>query len=187
MALVTLKDISLGFGGPLLFDRAEMQIERGERICLIGRNGTGKSTLLKILNGDLRPDGGTVTVAPGLKTSLLTQEVPLGLKGRVYDVVSSGQPHQKIQTILSRMGLDGDAECGVLSAGLRRRIYLARALVSDPDIFFWTNPRTIWISRPSSGWKSFSCAPSRPWFSITHDRAFLDRLATRIVEIDRGS
>ena len=186
MALVTLKDISLGFGGPLLFDRAEMQIERGERICLIGRNGTGKSTLLKILNGDLRPDGGTVTVAPGLKTSLLTQEVPLGLKGRVYDVVSSGQPHQKIQTILSRMGLDGDAECGVLSAGLRRRIYLARALVSDPDILLLDEPTNHLDIEAILWMEEFLLRTVKTMVFITHDRAFLDRLATRIVEIDRG-
>ena len=94
MALVTVQEVGLGFGGEALLDGVEMQIERGERICLIGRNGTGKSTLLKLINGDLPPDSGAVIRAPGLKTALLTQEVPPALEGTVYDCVAPGQPRQ---------------------------------------------------------------------------------------------
>ena len=90
MALVTLKDVNLAFGGPMLLEGADLQIERGERICLIGRNGTGKSTLLKLIHGEHLPDRGTVTREPGLKTAMLPQEVPLDLGGSVYDVVASG-------------------------------------------------------------------------------------------------
>ncbi len=186
MALVTLKDVGLGFGGPTLFDHVDLQIERGERICLIGRNGAGKSTLLKMINGDLPADSGLVTVAPGLKTALLTQEAPLALEGSVYDIVASGQSHQQVQTVLSRMGLDGKVDCRLLSAGLKRRVHLARALASDPDILLLDEPTNhldleaiLWMER-------FLLRSVRTMVFVTHDRAFLNRLATRIVEIDRA-
>jgi ATP-binding cassette subfamily F protein uup len=187
MTLVILKDVNISFGGPTLLDTVDLQIKRGERICLIGRNGAGKSTLLKLIHGELLPDNGTITKTKGLKTSLLTQEVPLNFDGSVYDIVASGQHQQQVQTVISRMGLDEKASYGELSAGLKRRVLLARALVSDPDILLLDEPTNhldidaiIWMEQ-------FLQRFVKTMIFVTHDRAFLNRLATRIVEIDRGT
>lgn len=229
MALVTLKEVSLGFGGEAILDRTDLQIERGERICLIGRNGAGKSTLLKLVNGDLRSDSGTLTRNPGLKTAFLAQEVPLDLDGTVYDCVAAGQPHavallreyhrvsreregsddpsllenlgrlrrdldaagawkahQQIRTVISRTGLDEEAECRTLSAGLKRRVSLAQALAGDPDVLLLDEP-TNHLDIDTILWmEEFLLRFVRTMLFVTHDRAFLGRLATRIVEIDRG-
>ncbi len=230
MALIALKDISFGFGGPLLLEQINLQIERGERICLVGRNGTGKSTLLKILNGDLIPDSGTLSRAQGVKTAFLPQEVPADLTGSIYDVVAGGVPHHanllreyqrftsspeasyneaalerinhlqfdleaagawafhhQIRMVISRMDLDPDADCAVLSAGMRRRVLMAQALVTDPDILFLDEP-TNHLDIDAILWmEQFLLRSVKTMVFVTHDRAFLKQLATRIVEIDRGS
>ncbi len=187
MTLVMLKNVGLSFGGPTLLDKVDLQIKRGERICLIGRNGTGKSTLLKLINGELPPDSGTVTKAKGLKTSLLTQEVPLDLDGSVYDIIAIGHPHQQVQTVISRMGLDEKASYGELSAGLKRRVLLARALVNDPDILLLDEP-TNHLDIDAIVWmEQFLRRFVKTMIFVTHDRAFLNHLSTRIVEIDRGT
>lgn len=187
MTLVTLKDVSLSFGGPTLLDTVDLQIKRGERICLIGRNGTGKTTLLKLIHGELPPDSGMITKVKGLKTALLNQEVPPDLDGSVYGIVASGQPHQQVQTVISRMGLDEKASYGELSAGLKRRVLLARALVSDPDILLLDEP-TNHLDIDAIVWmEQFLQRFVKTMIFVTHDRAFLNRLATRIVEIDRGT
>lgn len=90
MALLSLQDVSMGFGKPLLIEHANLQIERGERVCLLGRNGTGKSTLLKLINGDLIPDSGEVVRQKGMHTAYLSQEIPRELHGTVFDIVSDG-------------------------------------------------------------------------------------------------
>ncbi|MBN1548360.1 MAG: ATP-binding cassette domain-containing protein, partial [Syntrophaceae bacterium] len=229
MSILSLKDVSFGFGGPLLLERINLQIERGERICLVGRNGTGKSTLLKILNGDLMPDNGNLTRAQGLKTAFLPQEVPADLKGSIYDVVAGGVPHHadllseyqrltssleasyneallgrinhiqfdleaagawefhhQIRMVISRMDLDPEADCTVLSAGLRRRVLMARALVTEPDILFLDEP-TNHLDIEAILWtEQFLLRTIKTLVFVTHDRAFLKQLATRIVEIDRG-
>jgi len=186
MALVSLKDVNISFGGPLLLESADWQVERGERICLIGRNGTGKSTLLRLIHGELSPDSGMITKALGLKTALLPQEVPLDLDGTVYDIISPGQPHQQVQTVISRMSLDETAEYGTLSAGMKRRVLLARALVRDPDILLLDEPTNhldidaiIWMEQ-------FLLRSGKTIIFVTHDRTFLNRVSTRIVELDRG-
>ncbi len=229
MALLSLKDVSFGFGGPLLLDRLNLQIERGERICLVGRNGTGKSTLLKMLNGDLDPDSGTLSRSQGLKTAFLPQEVPVNLTGTIYDVVATGLPHHasllteyqilassleasyneacleqinriqhelelagawgfhhQIRMVISQMDLDPDADCGVLSAGLRRRVFMARALVADPDILFLDEPTNHLDIEAILWMEQFLQRSVKTMVFVTHDRAFLKQLATRIVEIDRG-
>lgn len=90
MALINLKNIKVGFGSPLLIDGVDLQIEKGERVCLVGRNGAGKSTFMKVISGALEPDGGEVTRLPGLKVSMLQQEVPTGLDDTVFDVITAG-------------------------------------------------------------------------------------------------
>jgi len=184
MALVSLKDVTISFGGPLLLEAAEWQIEQGERICLIGRNGTGKSTLLRLLHGEIPPDSGTITKITGLRTALLPQEVPLDLAGTVYDVISSGHSHQKVQTVISRMSLDETAECGTLSAGLKRRVLLARVLVSEPDILMLDEP-TNHLDADSVEWlEHYIKRYQGAVILITHDRYFLDRVAMRMIELD---
>jgi ATP-binding cassette subfamily F protein uup len=186
MALVTFKDVTMSFGVPALLDTADWQIERGERICLIGRNGTGKTTLLRLIHGELSPDSGVITKAQGLKTALLPQEVPLDLDGTVYDIVSSGQSHQQVQMAISRMNLDETAACSTLSAGLKRRVLLARALVSEPDILMLDEP-TNHLDIDAIVWmEQFLLRSGKTLIFVTHDRAFLNRIATRIVELDRG-
>ncbi len=194
MALITLQGVGLGFGGEAVLDGVEMQIERGERICLIGRNGTGKSTLLKLIKGDLPPDSGAVIRAPGIKTALLTQEVPPALEGTIYDCVADRQPgqaaqpdeEQRIRTVISRMDLDERAPCAPLSAGLKRRVSLARAVAGDPDILLLDEP-TNHLDIDTILWmEEFLLRFVKTMLFVTHDRAFLRRLATRILEIDRG-
>src|SRR5713226_5275465 len=90
MALVSTRNVSMCFGGPLLLDGVNLQIERGERICLMGRNGAGKSTLLKLIDGDITPDEGEITRQQGVSIAYLPQEVPQGLSGKVFNIVSSG-------------------------------------------------------------------------------------------------
>ncbi|MBT8490954.1 MAG: ATP-binding cassette domain-containing protein [Deltaproteobacteria bacterium] len=186
MALVTLKDVTMSFGVPALLEDADWQIERGERICLIGRNGTGKSTLLRLIHGELSPDSGMITKTQGLRTALLPQEVPLDLDGTVYDIVSSGQPHQQVQMAISRMSLDETAACSTLSAGLKRRVLLARALVSEPDILMLDEP-TNHLDIDAIVWmEQFLLRSGKTLIFVTHDRTFLNLVSTRIVEIDRG-
>jgi len=128
MALISLRDVYLGFGGPWLLEAVNLQIERHERVCLLGRNGAGKSSLLKVINGDLAPDRGAVWRSQAVRTAYLSQAVPLDLNGSVHDVVARGLPsvtaadawrrsHQ-IEKVLSQVGLDASAESGALSAGL---------------------------------------------------------------------
>ena len=157
MALLSLQDVNIGFGRPLLFEHANLQIERGERVCLLGRNGTGKSTLLKLINGDLMPDSGEIIRQKGMHTAYLSQEIPKELHGTVFDIVSGGfeipdrckptrnadqewkRQHQT-EKVISQMQLDAYAEFNTLSAGLKRRVLLARGLVCDPDILLLDEP-----------------------------------------------
>ncbi len=90
MALIGMRDVSVGFGGPQLLDHVSLQIARGERICLLGRNGAGKSTLMRLLHGDLTPDEGEIVRQQGLRIAMLPQEVPQGLQGMISDIVAGG-------------------------------------------------------------------------------------------------
>lgn len=197
MALLSLRDVSLAFGGPRLLDRVDWQIERGDRICLLGRNGEGKSTLLKVVEGQLEPDEGQVIRQQGLRIARLPQEVPEGRGGTVADEVAAGlhdaaDPHaagasdHRVEAVVSRMGLDPGAAFESLSSGMKRRVLLARALVAEPDILLLDEP-TNHLDIESIRWlEEFLLRYVGTLVFVTHDRAFLGRLATRIAELDRG-
>ena len=200
MALISLQDVSIGFGGPRLLDEINLQIESGEWVGLLGRNGMGKSTLLKLIAGEILPHSGTISYQQNINVAYLPQEVPQGLSGRVRDIVESGleatsgtlddehqwQRQHQVEKILSRMELDPEAKFEVLSAGLKRRVYLARGLVRNPDLLLLDEP-TNHLDITSIDWlEDFLKRWGGTLLFVTHDRVFLQRLATRIVELDRG-
>ncbi|HJF28434.1 MAG TPA: ATP-binding cassette domain-containing protein [Acinetobacter lwoffii] len=228
MAYITLRDVQLAFGGPALLDGANFNLERGERVCLIGRNGEGKSTLLKLIEGSLLPDAGEVSLQNGITISMLAQDVPMD-SGKVADIVADGAgkaaevlrayheaseacvlgdmeacdrmgnlQHQmdlldgwaletKVNSILSKMGLDPEADLADLSGGRKRRVLLARALLTQPDVLLLDEP-TNHLDVESIEWleKFLLEQNNLTLLFISHDRAFVDSIATRIVELDRG-
>ena len=196
MALLSLRDVSLAFGGPRLLDGVDLAVERGDRLCLLGRNGEGKSTLLKLIRGELEPDEGEVIRQQGLRIARLPQEVPPGRGGTVADEVAAGLDgwratpptgaDHRVEAILSRMGLDPLARFEALSSGMKRRVLLARALVDEPDILLLDEP-TNHLDIEAIRWlEDFLLRYGGTLIFVTHDRMFLGRLATRIVELDRG-
>ena len=203
MALLSMRDVSVGFGGALVLENISLQIERGERLGLVGRNGVGKSTLLKIIAGELEPDAGTVIHERGLQVAYLVQDVPEGLTGSVAEILAGGlaasesspspngdedawRRRLQMDTIVARMGLDPAADFERLSAGLKRRILLARGLVRDPDIVLLDEP-TNHLDIDAIAWlEDYLLRYGGTLVFVTHDRVFLRKLATRIIEIDRG-
>jgi ABC transport system ATP-binding/permease protein len=229
LALVSLQDVRIAFGGPELLEGVTLQVESGERVCLVGRNGAGKSTLMKIVSGGLAPDSGEIIRARGVRVAFLEQEVPRDMPGTVFDAVSEGlggivdllseyrslglslalgddpgiiadlervqhliessggwHLQQRVETVLSRLGLDPDAVAAGLSGGYKRRVLLARALVSGPDLLLLDEP-TNHLDIESIGWlEEFLLEFRGAILFITHDRRFLRTLATRIIELDRG-
>ena len=190
MALLSLKDVSLSYGGQFLLDNVEFHIERGDRICLLGSNGTGKSSLLRILAGESTPDEGKVIRSADVRVARLPQQVPVHLEGRVHDIVcpdtSDAQHDLDTSQILSRLKLDPDAEFATLSGGTRRRVLLAQTLLGAPDLVLLDEP-TNHLDIDSIAWlETFLQRHCRTFLFVTHDRAFLRRLASRVVELDRG-
>lgn len=229
MALLTFRDINLGFRGPLLLEEVNLTIEPGERVCLLGRNGTGKTTLLRLINGEIEPDRGEIARQQGLLTAMLPQEVPQGLSGTVFDEVARGlgpraellaeyhhlahrlaveggaelharldrihhaleidggwNMHQEVEAVITRMALEADADVATLSAGMKRRVLLAKALVRHPDILLLDEP-TNHLDIDAIGWlEEFLLRYAGTILFVTHDRAFLRKLATRILDLDRG-
>jgi len=202
MALISLQDVSLGFGGPRLFDGINLQIEQGEWVGLLGRNGMGKSTLLKLVNGDIFPQSGAVSRQQNLRVAYLPQEVPAEIVGKVFDIIAGGldssamptpkadehhwQGQLQVEQIISRMNLDADARFEVLSAGMKRRVMLARGLVRDPELLLLDEP-TNHLDIASIDWlEGFLKRWGGTLLFVTHDRVFLQKLTTRIVELDRG-
>jgi ATP-binding cassette subfamily F protein uup len=201
MAIISLSDIDLGFGGPLLLENVNLQIEAGERIGLLGRNGAGKSTMLKMIGGQLSPDGGIIARQQNLRLAYLPQNVPQGLGGTVNDIVASGlenfrsadlafeQDWQRqilVDQAISRMNLDHNAQFDTLSAGMKRRVLLAKGLVTDPNLLLLDEP-TNHLDIESIDWlEDFLRRWEGTLLFVTHDRVFLQKLATRIIELDRG-
>jgi ATP-binding cassette subfamily F protein uup len=190
MALLSLKDVSLSYGGKPLLDSVEFHIERGDRICLLGANGTGKSSLLRVLAGESPPDSGKVICANDVRVARLPQQVPVHLEGRVHDIVcpDATDPQQNLEAtqILSRLNLDPDADFATLSGGTRRRVLLAQTLLGAPDLVLLDEP-TNHLDLDSIAWlEAFLLRRCRTFLFVTHDRAFLRRLASRVIELDRG-
>lgn len=197
MALAELCDVTIGYRGPPLLDGVSCQIEAGQSIGLLGRNGAGKTTLMRLLSGQVEPDHGDLAFAAGARVSLLPQGVPQSLKGPIATVVADSLAEQqpeleqwsiapRVDKLLSRMGLDGDLLIETQSSGMKRRVLLAQTLVAEPDLLLLDEPTNhldidaiTWLEELLLGW------PTTLLF-VTHDRAFLRRLATRILEIDRG-
>lgn len=199
MALIGLKDVCVGFGGHPLLDRVSFQIERGERVCLLGRNGTGKTTLLRLIQGDIVPDDGDTMRQQGMRIAMLSQEVPQTLSGVTIDIVSgeagnftaeSASAHVdrrlEAEKILSRMNLDHHAPFESLSAGRKRRVMLAAALAYQPDLLLLDEP-TNHLDMDAIVWiEDFLLRSGETLLFVTHDRMFSQKLATRILELDRG-
>lgn len=200
MAILSLQDVSIRFGGPPLLDRVTLQVEKGERVCLLGRNGEGKTTLLRLLSGEMEPDSGMITFQKGTTVAGLSQDLPIDLYGSVYDVVAGRlarigtEPETKpgwevrrqVEPVLTRLSLDPDVRFETLSVGFRRRVLLAGALCAEPDILLLDEP-TNHLDITTINWiEEFLRKYRGTLIFVTHDRMLTARLASRIVELDRG-
>jgi ATP-binding cassette subfamily F protein uup len=224
MPLLQLLKVDLAVGGPKLLDQADFAIEPRERICIVGRNGMGKSTLLRLVAGEIRADDGEVRYSDGVRVAKLDQEVPRGLDGEVFDVVAAAlgdigglvaeyhhlieqgaiaSPRfaevqtaieerggwsldQRVSNLLARLELPASAPFSSLSGGMKRRVLMARALVVEADVLLLDEPTNhLDLEAIDALEQQVLDFPGSVLF-VTHDRRFLRRLATRIVEIDRG-
>lgn len=227
MVLLRLQDVSLAYGAKPLLKDVTFAISKGERVCLVGRNGEGKSSLLKVVSQEIMPDGGEVVFSDDLKIAKLDQEIPTDLEQSVYEVVTSGlsQVGEKLQQyhamidagdnvdlaklgdlqseldrlnawtldsrvaeILTRLELDGQKRMNELSGGWIRRVLLARVLVSDPDLILLDEP-TNHLDIEMIEWleKTLIDLYRGALLFVSHDRQFLDNVATKIIELDRGN
>ncbi len=229
MALIVLRNVSLSYGAAPLLDGVELSIERGERVCLVGRNGAGKSSLMKLIAGEQLPDSGEIVRQQGLVCARLAQEVPSADATSVFDVVATAlgregellaryhhishqmsedhstalmtelervqhevdacnawQVRPRIEAVLSRLQLPAETPFNALSGGLKRRVLLAQALVRDPDLLLLDEP-TNHLDIESIQWlENFLLGYNGTVLFVTHDRQLLQKLATRIVDLDRG-
>ncbi len=196
MPLLNITELSYHLRGKALLDAVSCRVEPRERIGLLGRNGAGKTTFMRLLCGEIEGDGGTLAFSPGSRVARLPQEVPLDLAGPVTEVVRQGfdansqepewQEEQRAEQIIQMMELDPEAAFERLSSGMKRRVLLARAIVSRPDMLLLDEP-TNHLDLDSIQWlETFLGRWDGALIFVTHDRQFLRRLATRIMEIDRG-
>jgi ATP-binding cassette subfamily F protein uup len=207
MPLVTLQNLTLAYRGPALLDDVSCIIQPGQRIGLLGRNGAGKTSLMNLIAETVEPDSGELLIEPGSRIAMLRQDVPMDVRGTIFEVVRANvdehliehsvdhdgsgeakpwESQNKVEQVLSRMSLDGDALFATLSSGMKRRVLLAGALVNQPDLLLLDEPTNHldidaieWLERFLTKWKG-------TLIFVTHDRIFLQNLATRILEIDRG-
>ncbi len=199
MALLNLQNVTLAFGSEPLLDNVNLQIQEGEKISLLGRNGCGKSTMMRLINGSHEPDGGMLVHDKNMRTALLTQEVPADISGTIASVLETGieddnsethhseqEKHRQVERILSLLTLNGGLNFETLSAGMKRRVLLGRALVNDPDILLLDEP-TNHLDIESISWlEDFLARYQKTLFFVTHDRTFMKKIANRIIELDRG-
>ena len=188
MSLLSTHNLQLHFGLAPILDDVSFGIEEGERVCLLGRNGEGKSTLMKVLAGLQTPDSGDIVMQRGASIAYLPQDVPQ-LAGRVLDVVKgeTDAPDYEIDSLLSRLNLDGEVDFSTLSGGTKRRALLGRALATQPDILLLDEP-TNHLDVESILWLEDNLPRLvKTVLFVTHDRAFLQKVATRILELDRGN
>lgn len=193
MALLSIRNVSISYGAAPLLDNVTFHIEPGDRICLLGANGAGKSTFLRVLSGDATPDSGTVVRASGIRAARLPQQIPEHLSGSVLDVVcpghaadENGSAALQARKIITRLHLDEAAEFATLSGGARRRVLLAHTLLGAPEIVLLDEP-TNHLDLDGIEWlETYLRRYCRTFLFVTHDRDFLRRLATRVVELDRG-
>ncbi|MFK2877551.1 ATP-binding cassette domain-containing protein [Rhodanobacter hydrolyticus] len=222
MSLIQLHRVDFSIGGPLLLEHVDLSIDRNERVCIVGRNGEGKSTLMKLIAGELKADDGEVRVQTGVVIARMAQEVPQGTAGSVFDVVAQGlgdlgqllaryhhllhegdldalgdvqtqiearhgwDLDRRVTEVLTRLELPADTDFAALSGGMKRRVLLAQALVRKPDVLLLDEP-TNHLDIEAIGWlEGFLKSFDGSLLFVTHDRSFLQALATRIVEIDRG-
>jgi len=229
MAILTFQDVSISFGMLPLLDKVNMQVEKGERVGLLGRNGEGKTTIMRLISGVMVPDSGFINIQKGVTIAGLDQDLPPIINGPVFDVVADGlaevgamleeynrlteamkhehndaalrkldilherldkangwQTRQKIETILTKLSLDPDIMFDSLSVGFKRRVLFARALVAEPDMLLLDEPTNHLDINAINWMEEFLQKYRGTVIFVTHDRMFLQRLATRIVEIDRG-
>jgi ATP-binding cassette subfamily F protein uup len=222
MPLIQLQRVDYSVGGPLLLEHVDLSIEANERICIVGRNGEGKSTLLRLIAGEIRPDDGEIRIEKNTRIARLAQEVPQDTNGTIFDVVAAGigdigallaryhhllDGHdldelsrvqsaieaqngwaldRRVMQVLTRLELPAEVEFSALSGGMKRRVLLAQALVREPDLLLLDEP-TNHLDIEAIAWlEEFLRGFGGSIIFVTHDRAFLRALATRIVEIDRG-
>ncbi|MBO7224008.1 MAG: ATP-binding cassette domain-containing protein [Kiritimatiellae bacterium] len=192
MALITFRNVNIGFGGPSILEDVTFSVEEGERSCITGRNGEGKSTLLKLAAGIIEPDAGEIIRAPNLRTAFLSQDVPGDTPGTVMDIVTKDLPlvDGVVTPLAARyvtlLGLDGSAEFNSLSGGMRRRVRLAAALATDPQLLLLDEP-TNHLDIESIIFLEGVLAKLRcACLFVTHDRTFLQKTARRILDLDRG-
>ncbi|MGF1679392.1 MAG: ATP-binding cassette domain-containing protein [Candidatus Methylacidiphilales bacterium] len=196
MSLIQLKNVTLAYGAHPLLSGADLTIEAGERVCLLGRNGAGKTSLMRLLTGEEQPNSGEITMNPDLRMARLDQEVPRDWQGTVLDVVEAGAQHigheedwqrdVRIDTLLETMKLPPSEMFSSLSGGLKRRVLLARALAGHPDLLLLDEP-TNHLDLDSILWMEETLLSLEvTLLFVTHDRTFLRRVANRIVELDRG-
>ena len=185
--LVELQNAELAFGADALLDRASLVIERGRRVCIVGRNGCGKSTLLSVLNGTIRLDDGVRRQADGIRISLLGQEANIEFEGTAFDLADE-QGENPIQTskLLDRLSVPGDKPYGELSGGLKRRAELAGVMGSSPDLLLLDEP-TNHLDPETIEWlEKWLQKPELSLVFISHDRRFINNIATDVIELDRG-
>jgi len=193
MPIVRLDKVSLSYGLKPLLDCVDLQVRRGERVCVLGRNGEGKSSLMRLISRESLPDSGEVWVRPGARVASLAQEVAAASESTVIEIVRGGadshedwQAELAVDQVIARLGLDADAALSTLSGGWRRRTMLGRALVAAPDLLLLDEP-TNHLDIDAITWlEEMMLEFAGALLFISHDRAFVRRLATRIVELDRG-
>ena len=196
MTLLRMRGVAATVGAEVLFEDVELAFDEGERICVTGRNGAGKSTFLSILAGLREPDAGLVERRPALRVALVPQVLPGGLSGSAREVVRRGfagdaeteswERDWRTDRALAEAGIEPDATFEALSGGYRRRLLIARALVAEPELLLLDEPTNHLDIAAIEGLERLAAGFSGALLFTTHDRAFLERLATRIVEIDRG-